>query len=84
MSLDYILRLESEPVGFFSVVGADGKSCTPCPLYILSNEDNKMMEEARVKVNDIIFKCCVRSRCSQKHAVISQKDSYNVCASLCW
>lgn len=75
MSLDYILRLESEdaePVGFFSVVGADGNSYTPCPLSVLSNEDNKMMEEAGVKVNDIIFKCCVRSRCSQKHAVISQ------------
>jgi len=42
------------------------------------------MEEAGVKVNDIIFECCVRSRCSQKHAVISQKDSYNACASLCW
>ncbi len=57
----------------------------PHALFLFcSNEDNNLMEEAGVKASEIILKGCARSRCAQTHAVISQRDSRNACASLCW
>lgn len=53
-------------------------------VLFCSNEYNTLMEEAEVKANDIILKCCMRSHCAQTHAVISQSDSLNACAALCW